>query len=55
MGWNDHLDPYEDESFEDEYFDGDELDEDLLYSLHEDNFELYDEQDDEELFEKDND
>lgn len=35
MGWNDHLDPYDDESFEDEYFDGDDLDEDLLYSLHE--------------------
>ena len=35
MGWNDNLDPYDDESFEDEYFDGDDLDEDLLYSLHE--------------------
>lgn len=39
MGWNDHLDPYDDESFEDEYFDGDDLDEDLLYSLHEENEE----------------
>lgn len=34
MGWNDNLDPYDDEeSFDDEYFDGDELDDDLLYSL----------------------
>lgn len=40
MGWNDHLDPYDDESFEDEYFDGDDLDEDLLYSLHEEDEEF---------------
>jgi hypothetical protein len=35
MGWNDRIDPFDDEeSFEDEYFDGDELDDDILYSLH---------------------
>jgi len=45
MGWNDHLDPYDDEdSFDDEYFDGDELDDDLLYSLFdEDEYELLEE------------
>jgi hypothetical protein len=46
MGWNDHLDPYEEDSFDDEYFDGDELDDDLLYSLFdEDEYEPLDEED----------
>lgn len=34
MGWNDREDSFTDEdSFDDEYFDGDDLDDDLLYSL----------------------
>jgi hypothetical protein len=37
MGWNDHLDPYNNEDlFDDEYFDGEDLDKDLLYSLFDD-------------------
>jgi hypothetical protein len=47
MGWNDRLDPFDDEdSFDDEYFDGDELDDDILYSLFD--AEEYDVLDDEE-------
>jgi len=45
------IDPYDEEdSFEDEYFDGDDLDDDLLYSLFdEDEYdELLDDEEDEQ-------
>ena len=47
MVGNDPLDSYDDEGlFDDEYFDGDELDDDLLYSLFdEDEYEPLDEDD----------
>lgn len=35
MGWKDRKDPYDaEDAFEDEYFDGNDLDKDLLYDLH---------------------
>lgn len=45
MGYSERIDPYDEEdSFEDEYFDGEDLDDDLLYSL-------YDEDDYDDLLE----
>jgi hypothetical protein len=53
MGWNDHLDPFDEaEAFEDEYFDGEDLSEDLLYHLYDESeydYEIFEDTEEDQL------